>query len=303
MMSRARESSSPRKTPGKASTLLIWFGSSERPVATTVAYSRASAGSTSGSGLASAKTIASSAMVAMSAPVRMPGADTPMNTSAPIRASRSVPMILPGLVCVQIHRPLSSRSSRAGEMIPPMSDAITLPPARPAPARSSRRRMAVPAAPAPLVTIRTEPSDLPTIRSALVRAARTTIAVPCWSSWKTGMSSRPRSRRSISKQRGAAMSSRLMPPKTGASSVTVRTISSTSWVSRQIGHASMSANRLNSAALPSITGIAAVGPMLPRPSTAEPSETTATLLRLTVSRRASSGRSAMARHTRATPGV
>jgi hypothetical protein len=84
--------------------------------------------------------------------------------------------------------------------------------------------------------------------------------------------------------------------------LTVRTISSTSWVSRQIGQASMSANRLNSAALPSITGSAAAGPMLPSPSTAEPSVTTATVLRLMVSRRTSSGCSAMARQTRATPG-
>src|SRR5919107_1458721 len=38
----------------------------------------------------------------------------------------------------------------------------------------------------------------------------------------------------------------------------------------------MLANRLNSAALPSITGNAAPGPMLPSPSTAEPSVTTAT---------------------------
>ena len=51
----------------------------------------------------------------------------------------------------------------------------------------------------------------------------------------------------------------------------------------------MPANRLNSAALPSITGSAAAGPMLPSPSTADPSVTTATVLRLMVSRRASSG--------------
>ena len=70
-----------------------------------------------------------------------------------------------------------------------------------------------------------------------------------------------------------------------------------------IGQASMPANRLKRAALPSITGSAATGPMLPRPSTAEPSVTTATVLRLMVSRRASSGFSAIAMHTRATPGV
>ena len=62
---------------------------------------------------------------------------------------------------------------------------------------------------------RTSSSRLPTTRSALSSAASTTIAVPCWSSWKTGMSSSSRSRRSISKQRGAAMSSRLMPPNAG----------------------------------------------------------------------------------------
>ena len=80
-------------------------------------------------------------------------------------------------------------------------------------------------------------------------------------------------------------------------------ISSVSVVSRQIGNASMSANRLNSAALPSMTGSAASGPMSPSPSTAVPSVTTATVLRLIVSRRASAGFAAMARHTRATPGV
>ena len=131
-------------------------------------------------------------------------------------------------------------------------------------------------------------SFLPTTRSALVSAAITTIAVPCWSSWNTGMSSSPRSLRSTSKQRGALMSSRLMPPNPGAMSCTARTISSVSWLSRQIGQASMSANRLNRAALPSMTGSAAYGPMLPRPSTAEPSVTTATEFRLMVRRRASS---------------
>ena len=65
----------------------------------------------------------------------------------------------------------------------------------------------------------------------------------------------------------------------------------------------MPPNRLNSAALPSITGSAAFGPMLPSPSTAEPSVITAIALRLMVSRRASSGFFAIAMHTRATPGV
>jgi hypothetical protein len=91
------------------------------------------------------------------------------------------------------------------------------------------------------------------------------------------MSSIPLSRSSISKQRGAEMSSRLIPPKLGASRATVAMISSTSVVARQIGIASTPPNCLNSTAFPSITGIAAAGPMSPRPSTAVPSVTTATV--------------------------
>ena len=71
------------------------------------------------------------------------------------------------------------------------------------------------------------------------------------------MSSSSFRRSSISKQRGAEMSSRLMPPKPGAIACTVATISSGSLVSRQIGKASTPANSLKSIALPSITGIAA----------------------------------------------
>ena len=78
------------------------------------------------------------------------------------------------------------------------------------------------------------------------------------------------------------MSSRLMPPKVGASRSTVSTISSGSLVFRQIGNASTPAKCLNSSALPSMTGMAASGPMSPRPSTAVPSETIATVLRLIV---------------------
>ena len=97
------------------------------------------------------------------------------------------------------------------------------------------------------------------------------------------MSSVSRSRRSISKQRGAEMSSRLIPPNTGAIAWTVRTISSTSFVARQIGQASTPPNSLKRTALPSITGSAPSGPMSPSPSTAVPSLTTATVFCLIVS--------------------
>ena len=143
----------------------------------------------------------------------------------------------------------------------------------------------------------------PVSLQAFSTAARTTTAVPCWSSWKTGMSSSSLRRSSISKQRGAEMSSRLIPPKAGAISLTVRMISSVSVVSRQIGKASTPANSLNRQHLPSITGIAARGPMSPRPRTAVPSETTATVLRLIVYWKALSSSSAIARQTLATPGV
>ena len=80
-------------------------------------------------------------------------------------------------------------------------------------------------------------------------------------------------------------------------------ISSGSFVLRQIGKASTPPNSLNSIALPSITGIAASGPMSPSPSTALPSDTTATVLRLIVYWNALSRSWAIALHTRATPGV
>ena len=99
------------------------------------------------------------------------------------------------------------------------------------------------------------------------------------------------------------MSSRLMPPNVGAISFTVSTILSGSLVSRAIGNASTPANSLNSIALPSITGIDASGPMSPRPSTAVPSVTTATVLALIVYLNAFWRFSAIAVHTRATPGV
>ena len=116
------------------------------------------------------------------------------------------------------------------------------------------------------------------MRSPLMIPESTTIAVPCWSSWKTGISKASFNRRSISKHRGAEISSRLMPPKAGAMRITVSTISSVSWVSKQIGTALTSPKDLNNTAFPSITGMAAAAPMLPSPNTALPSEITATVL-------------------------
>ena len=74
-------------------------------------------------------------------------------------------------------------------------------------------------------------------------------------------------------------------------------------MSRHSGKASTPPNSLKSIALPSITGMAASGPMSPSPSTALPSETTATVLRLIVYWKALSRSWAIALQTRATPGV
>ena len=128
--------------------------------------------------------------------------------------------------------------------------------------------MARPAAPAPLITILSSPIFLPVTFTAFSRPAAVTMAVPCWSSWNTGMSHSSFRRSSTSKHCGAAMSSRLMPPKLLLMSCTVRTSSSVSCVSTQMGKASTSPNSLKSRHLPSITGMPAAAPMSPRPRTA-----------------------------------
>ena len=126
------------------------------------------------------------------------------------------------------------------------------------------------------MTIFTSSIFFPTNFTAFKSPADTTIAVPCWSSWKTGISNSFFSLLSISKHLGAEISSRLIPPKTGAIRFTVSMISSVSFVSKQIGKASIPANSLNKIDFPSITGIAASGPISPSPRTAVPSDTTAT---------------------------
>ena len=63
-------------------------------------------------------------------------------------------------------------------------------------------------------------SALPCSTSPLRTAAATVIAVPCWSSWNTGMRMRRRSSASMAKHSGALMSSRLIAPKVGSSAAT-----------------------------------------------------------------------------------
>ena len=150
------------------------------------------------------------------------------------------------------------------------------------PSSISSLMIALPAAPAPDITTLISSIFLPVNFSAFSSAAAVTTAVPCWSSWNTGMSQRSFSFLSISKHLGAEISSRLMPPKLPARSATVLTISSTSLLRMQSGKASTSPNSLNKAHFPSITGIPASGPISPSPSTAVPSVTTATRFPLLV---------------------
>ena len=149
---------------------------------------------------------------------------------------------------------------------------------RRAPSFSSMLRQAMPAAPPPVETILTSSKRLPATCSALVAAAPTTIAVPCWSSWNTGMFIRSRQSRSTMKQSGALMSSRLIAPKVGSRLATISASFTGSLSSTSMSKQSMLANFLKSTALPSITGFEASAPMLPSPSTAVPFDTTATRL-------------------------
>ena len=190
-----------------------------------------------------------------------PGPDTPMNTSAPGSTSARVPSRRSGLVFSANHSLATLRSSRPAQMAPLRSTPMI----SPTPASSRILLIATPAAPTPAMTTFRSAIFLSTILRAFSSAARVTTAVPCWSSWNTGMSSSSLRRSSTSKHSGAAMSSRLMPPNTGAMRRTVSTISSADDTSRQIGKPSTPAKCLNSSALPSMTGSEASGPMSPRP--------------------------------------
>jgi len=140
----------------------------------------------------------------------------------------------------------------------------------------------MPAAPGPFRTTFTSSSLRPVISQALIRPAALMIAVPCWSSWKTGMSSSSWQRCSMMKQSGLLMSSRLMPPNVTPMFLTTVMISSASLLDSSMSMASTSAKRLNSTALPSITGLEASAPRSPRPRMAVPFEITPTRLPLEV---------------------
>ena len=93
------------------------------------------------------------------------------------------------------------------------------------PRSKSSLLMEYPAAPAPDTRTLISSTFFPTIFKAFISAATVTMAVPCWSSWNTGMSSISLSLFSIYTHLGDDMSSRLIPPKPGAMFFTVSIIS------------------------------------------------------------------------------
>ena len=149
--------------------------------------------------------------------------------------------------------------------------------------------MATPAAPAPAMTIRRSAIYLPTILSEFSSAASVTTAVPCWSSWNTGMSSSPEPLLDLeARRRGDVLEVDAAEDRGDAhdgldDDVDRSSSEASPSTSRQIGKPSTPANFLNRSALPSMTGRAASGPMSPRPSTAVPSVTMATVFFLMVS--------------------
>ncbi len=259
---------------GKHSTLLTWFGKSDRPVATMASGRSAatSSGEISGSGLASARITGRSASRCSHSGFSTRGADRPMKMSAPASTSASVrPSVRRAYGAMRASTP-----SRPAWTTPLMSVSVTFAAGNPMP--TSRSTQASAAAPAPDVTRRVSESRLPCSSSALRTAAATVMAVPCWSSWNTGMFMRERSSASIAKHSGALMSSRLTAPKVGSNAATTSQKRAGSAASTSMSNTSMPANFLNSTALPSITGLLASAPILPRPRTAVPLVMTATRL-------------------------
>ncbi len=130
---------------------------------------------------------------------------------------------------------------------------------------------------------------LPATSSAFFKPAAEMIAVPCWSSCITGMSSVFFRRSSIAKHSGALISSRLIPPKVGAIFSTASQNLSGSCSSTSMSKTSIPPYILNNKPLPSITGLPLIAPMLPNPKTAVPLLITATKFPLSVYLYTSSG--------------
>ncbi len=243
--------------------------------------SSAKLGNISGSGFAIANMTAFSAIVFTISCVNKPFALTPIKTSAPLIPSLRAPLKPSKFVISAIFSSEESFSFLPLYTAPNLSNIkIPSPPDFPFDKHSliliKSLAIACPAAPAPEKTILTLSNSLPTTLRAFKSPANTTIAVPCWSSWKTGILSFSIKFCSTSKHLGALISSKFIPENESESKYTIRSISLGTCVLRQRGIALTPPKSLNSTAFPSITGSPASAPIFPKPSTALPSDTIAT---------------------------
>ena len=149
----------------------------------------ASSGRISGSGLASARMIGRwrHRRHHLRASAR-PAAEQPRNTSAPFTTSASVR----ASVCLRVAL-LRLVEARRGPRARRPCESTTKMFSGSTPSATIRSRHAIAAAPAPDTAIFTSPIVRPVSSRPLSSAAREMIAVPCWSSWKTGIFSRSRS--------------------------------------------------------------------------------------------------------------
>ena len=228
--------------------------------------------SISGFGLAIAKTIGFSDMLKSISGVKTSAVERPKNKSQPFIASAKLigSQSLAYLRCNSeieglsfVNKPLLLNMYTFSGFIPKST---------------YKSAQAIAAEPAPETTILISSAFLSANSKALSKAAEEIIAVPCWSSCITGIFNSSTNRLSISKDSGALISSRLIPPKVGAIFFTVSINSSTFLVPISISNTSISENILNKSPFPSITGFEASGPMSPSPKTAVPLVITATKL-------------------------
>ena len=251
----------------------------------------------SGTGFASAKTIGLSAIERIMSWLRMLPFESPTNTSAPLMASSRVCTSRRSVAKKAFCGVSFSRSL----VITPFESIIRMFSFR-APRAIYNLVHEMAAAPAPLTTMRTFSMSLPATSRAFFSPAAEMMAVPCWSSCITGMSSVRLSRSSMAKHSGALMSSRFIPPNEGAIFSTASQNFSGSFSSISMSKTSTPPYILNSSPFPSITGLPLIAPMSPSPSTAVPFEMTATRLPLSVYLYTSSGFCCISRQGKATPG-
>ena len=201
----ALASSAPRNSPGYACALFKLL-----PSAVTAApASAASCVVISPTGLLSGKAMEFGAMDAIISFETMFGWATPMKMSLSLKPSASG-QVIPSLfvisaICVFQGFILSVLPLYIGPVESYMTMSFI-------PKLRSIFEIAIPAAPAPSISTVESWGFLFVIFSAFISAASTMVAVPCWSSWSTGMSSNFWSFSSTSKHAGAAMSSSCMAP-------------------------------------------------------------------------------------------